>query len=56
MTEQGSLKNHIQFLRPSTFQIATPESSSRLLFKVFTASIAFAMRDRLNSLLLLFRG
>ena len=31
--------------------LPTPESSSRLHFRVFTASIAFAMRDRLGSLL-----
>ena len=31
--------------------LPTPESSSRLLFRFFAASIAFAMRDRLGSLL-----
>jgi len=36
--------------------LPTPESSSRLLFRFFTASVAFAMRDRLGSLLLPLRG
>jgi hypothetical protein len=36
--------------------LPTPESSSRLLFRFFTASVAFAMRDRLGSLLFPFRG
>src|SRR3990172_11401692 len=30
--------------------LPTPESSSRLLYRFFAASIAFAMRDRLGSL------
>jgi len=36
--------------------LPTPESSSRLISRFFAASIAFAMRDRLGSLLLPLRG
>jgi hypothetical protein len=36
--------------------LPTPESSSRLQFRIFTASVAFAMRDRLGSLLFPFLG
>ncbi len=36
--------------------LPTPESSSRLLSRFFTASIAFARHDRLGSLLLPLRG
>ena len=36
--------------------LPTPEGSSRLHFRVFAASLAFAMRDRLGSLLFPIRG
>ena len=36
--------------------LPTPESSLRLLFRISTASIAFAMRDRLGSLFFPFRS
>ncbi|MCJ7483824.1 MAG: hypothetical protein MUO31_12775 [Thermodesulfovibrionales bacterium] len=54
----------IHWMRPLLFHhllsqhpiLPTPESSSRLFYRFFAASIAFAMRDRLGSLFFPLRG